>query len=117
MELTCSCDAYGGETFYDDPPTDFVKYPFKRGRKCRCGEMIKTGNDCVEFKLFREANAFEVNMGIKTEEDWIPIASSFSCEKCGGVALSAMAQNYCVYAGDDFTKITKGKVYQNYPKK
>ncbi len=108
MNLTCNCDTYSGGTYCADEPTDFVKYPFKRGRKCRCGEMIKTGDDCVEFQLVREATEFEMDKGIRTDEDLIPIASSFSCERCGGVALSVMEQGYCVYANDDFTKINKG---------
>ncbi len=108
MELTCKCNDDGEQTFYEDNPTDFIKYKFKKGRKCRCGEMIKTGDDCIEFELYRYANKYEIKRGIKTEGDWVSIASSFSCEKCGGVALSAIEQGYCVYAGDDFTKTTKG---------
>ena len=94
MPLTCECDDYDVEHWFE-PDDDFSVYDRQRGQRCRsCGKMIRKGDEVLRFKNWRyPKNEIEERF----HGDEVPLADRYLCERCGGLyfALTEPPYNYC----------------------
>lgn len=114
MSLSCSCGEWDGDGWYYVVKSKLLcEVPFyvdgkavwdqefffplatKRARKCKsCKELIKVGENCIEFTRHVSTEGDEISERIHGDE--MEIASWFHCEKCGEQYLNLEDLGYCV---------------------
>lgn len=93
--LSCECGEWDGDGWYWTAPEDFTRYSRKTRRRCRsCVTMIEIGSVCIEIERSRKAD--EIEARIYGDEENIPIASWYFCERCGEILLNLISYGYCV---------------------
>jgi predicted RNA-binding Zn-ribbon protein involved in translation (DUF1610 family) len=96
--LSCSCEDWDFEWWYERPPEDFEKFErcARRKRCISCGKLIDFESDCIKFDCYRSPyNWVEENI----HGDAVPIAPRFMCESCGEIFLNLSALGYCLTIG------------------
>ena len=96
--LSCSCDEWDGEGVAKYSPSKFSTLETKKRKRCKsCNVLINIGADCLIFNRVRMADYDnDIEMRIYGEDQEIPMASHYLCEKCGEKYLNLEALGYCL---------------------
>ena len=88
MPLSCSCSDDESDWYYLGP-RDYRTFPVSsRRKKCSsCGERIKGGSVCTEFKRYRFAKD-DIEIKIHGEDGEIWMGSMWLCERCSDLYFS-----------------------------
>ena len=103
MSLSCGCDWGDYDSYYEDPPTDFVTLNTKRRRRCcSCRELIDLGADVLRFDMYREPrSSIEDNI----YGDQVSLAPLWMCEECGGLYLALSELGFCIAIGGSMREL------------
>lgn len=125
MPLSCECDEWDGNGWYYIVKSKLLsEVPFvvdgkevwdqefffpldvKRARRCKsCQELIKVGENCIEFLRHISTEGDEIKERIYGEE--MEIASWYHCEKCGEQYLNLESLGYCVDISENMFELLK----------
>ncbi len=103
--IGCGCGFFDNDESTYTPPTRFSRLDTVRRRRCcSCQEMINIGDECVEFKRYRDARN-------DTEERFhgseVHLAPWFMCESCGEMYLNLAWYGHCIPLPDDMRQLMR----------
>ena len=98
MSISCGCDFGGDYDFYYNPPTDYIKMPVgRRKRCCSCNTLIGIRDTATRFLRYRDPVS-DIEQQICGDEVWL--ADNFMCEECSDIFFSLTAMGICITLND-----------------
>lgn len=105
--LSCDCDYGDDPAWWHDGGHGGVK-PLgrKRWRKCcSCKDLIRPGDDCMEFTRWRTPNPGSIAERIYGDEE--PLPSWWLCDRCAGLYESLDGLGFCGLLGQDLRAVCR----------
>jgi hypothetical protein len=105
MSLSCYCGEWDEADWYWTYVENFSVLKRKRAKKCcSCKEVIRPGEECVEFFRHRDPRC-DIEERIYNDE--VPLTSWYHCAKCGEQFFNLTALGFCFQIDENMFDLLK----------